>query len=445
MTVLRSRGALVVFLAIYAAALLVLLPAKPLWVDEIIDLGGVRNTDFRGVLNFVPQNAGGVPAGYLTDFAMIRWFGYSVFLVRLPSVFFGVLACAGVWIAARQAGLSSPLLAALLYAASPLVLRYNLEARPYAAAACASIFATVVFVSLVRRPSFAKAAGYASLIAVGLYTQPYSIFIPVAHLGWLVWTKNRSALLSAGTAVAAAGLAFLPWFVQTHAAWQAMLDSGTRFAVHARDLAVIPHELTGTGYAGFALTMVTVVVALTFSPLKASDKLFWTLCAAMPLILVPAADAYFGYFLAARQMIFALAPISILMAAAADIRRWGFVLPAALLIAMAYEDARWIQRPGEGWESAASQLGPAISAPGSCAVFVPSGARTMYVYFEPQIRACDDAALATAPTVALAINPGQPAADIAAARGKIESSGFRKESDVRTADPRIEVYRREPR
>lgn len=439
MVLLRSRGALFVFLAVYAAILIVLLPGKPLWVDEIIDLGGVRNADLRGALDFVPQNAGGVPLGYLTDFAMIRWFGYSVFLVRLPSVLFGVLACAGVWMLALQTGLGSPLLAALLYAASPLVLRFNLEARPYAQAACWTVFSSVVFLSIVRRPSWSKAAGYAVLVALGLYTQPYSVFVPVAHILWLAWTKNRSALSTTVAGGTVAALAFLPWFLKTHAAWRGMLTSGTRFAVHARDLAIIPHELMGTGYAGAALTIITILVAHAVSPLKPPQKLFWTLCAVFPLILVPAADAYFGYFLAARQMIFALAPICILIAACADIRRWGFVLPGVLLAAMLYEDVRWIRRPGEGWESAATQLKEA-----SCTIFIPSGARTMYIYFEPQIRACDDAALPTASTAALAINPDQPAADVAAARSKLESSGFRRESDVRTVDPRIELYRQAP-
>ncbi len=90
------------FLGLYAATLIPLLTARPLWVDEIIDLGGVRDASFRAVLDFVPRNAGGVPLGYLVDFAMIRLFGYSVFVVRLPSILFTVLTCAGVYILARQ-------------------------------------------------------------------------------------------------------------------------------------------------------------------------------------------------------------------------------------------------------------------------------------------------------------------------------------------------------
>src|ERR1051326_7355855 len=168
------RKALTIFLGVYALILVLLIPSKGLWMDEIIDLNGVRNaSDVNGVLDFVPGNAGGVPLGYLVDFAMIRTFGYSVAAVRFPSILFTVLACAGVFILARQTGLRWPMLAVIAYAVSPMTLRYALEARPYAQAVCWSVFASVAFVSLVRQPSSGKAAGYAALVAAGLYAQPY--------------------------------------------------------------------------------------------------------------------------------------------------------------------------------------------------------------------------------------------------------------------------------
>ena len=292
MGLLRSRRVLYLFLGLYAVTLLLLIPGKPLWVDEIIDLGGVRNADLNGVLAFVPGNAGGVPLGYLVDFWMIRLFGYSVFVVRLPSVLFTVLTCVGVYILAKQTRLRMPLLAVILYAISPLNLRYALEARPYAQAACWSVFSTVVFLSLIRQPTFAKAAGYGALVAAGIFTQPYSIFVPVAHLIWLLFTrsvqeKSRTILL-AGTAVALASLAFLPWFFKAHAAWQGAVSSGVRFVVTGKDLLVIPHELMGTGFIGAALTGIAIVVALGWSSWYKDEKIFWAHYAAIPLLLVPA-------------------------------------------------------------------------------------------------------------------------------------------------------------
>src|SRR6185295_4105431 len=151
------RKALTIFLGVYSLVLVLLIPSKGLWMDEIIDLNGVRGaSDVHGVLDFVPGNAGGVPLGYLVDFAMIRTFGYSVAAVRFPSILFTVLACVGIFILARQTGLRWPLLAVLAYATSPMTLRYALEARPYAQAACWSILASVVFLSLVPQPSVGK-------------------------------------------------------------------------------------------------------------------------------------------------------------------------------------------------------------------------------------------------------------------------------------------------
>jgi mannosyltransferase len=436
---LRSRHVLYIFLGLYAATLILLIPVKPLWMDEIIDLNGVRGaSDVHGVLAFVPRNAGGVPLGYLVDFWMIRLFGYSVFAVRLPSVVFTVLTCVAVYILAWQANLRAPLLAAVLYAISPLTMRYAVEARPYAQAACWSAFATVVFLSLVRKPILGKAARYAALVALGLFTQPYSIFVSVAHLLWVVLVKrNVRAAWLAGTAVAVASLAFLPWYLNAHAVWQGAVSSGVRFFVSGKDLLVIPHELMGTGYVGAALTAIAIVVALAWSSWYRKEKIFWALYALIALLLVPAADAYFGYFLAARQMIFALVPISISIAASAYVRRWSIVLSVALLAAMVYEDVHWTQQPGEGWQDAASQLKVA-----GCSVFVPTGARTMYLFFEPQLHVCDENSLTIAGTIALALSPDQYETAYAEARQKLAQAGFRKVDDVRAANPRIELYRR---
>ena len=209
-----------------------------------------------------------------------------------------------------------------------------------------------------------------------------------------------------------------------------------RFAVTGKDLLVIPHELMGTGYAGAALTAIAIVVALGWSSWNRQEKLFWAFTPRFLSLLVPAADAYFGYFLAARQMIFVLVPISVLLAACMDYG-WGWLVPAGLLLAMVYEDVHWIRRPGEGWQAAAAQLKEA-----SCTIFVPSGARTMYVFFEPQLRACDEDTLTNVEAVALALSPDQPASAYSDARQRLDRAGFRKVAELRTADPRIELYRR---
>ena len=73
---------------------------------------------------------------------------------------------------------------------------------------------------------------------------------------------------------------------------------------------------------------------------------------------------------------------------------------------MVYEDVHWIRRPGEGWQAAAAQLKQA-----SCTLFVPSGARTMYLFFEPQLRVCDENALTSCREPSpWRVSPDQPSA-----------------------------------
>jgi hypothetical protein len=437
------RKALTIFLGVYALILVLLIPSKGLFVDEIIDLNGVRGaSDVNGVLAFVPGNAGGVPLGYLVDFAMIRTFGYSVAAVRFPSVLFTVFACAGVFILARQTGLRWPMLAVVAYGISPMTLRYALEARPYAQAACWSIFASVVFLSLVRQPTIGKAAGYAALVAVGLYAQPYSVFIPFAHLLWLVFTRQKSrTILLAGAAVALAGVSFLPWFLKIHSAWQGAVNSGARFTVSGKDLLVIPHELMGTGYVGAGLTVIAIIIALGWSSIPTQQKFFWAIYATIPLVLVPAADSYFGYFLAVRQLIFVLVPVSILIAACMQVHRWGRLVTVALLFGMVYEDVRWVRRPGEGWQAASTELILQTSQPRTCALFAPTGSLALYTFFEPDLRGrlCDPNDLASPERVVLAIGLDDPSTD---AHQRLDRAYFQIVAFLRTADPRIELYRK---
>jgi len=117
--------------------------------------------------------------------------------------------------------------------------------------------------------------------------------------------------------------------------------------------------------------------------------------------------------------------------------RWGLLVPAALLIAMVYEDVRWIRRPGEGWQAAAAQLKDV-----GCTIFIPSGVRTMYAYFEPRLPVCNENALKPFESIALAVSPDEPAAAAVEAQQKVIQAGFHKVSDLHAADPHIELYRK---
>ena len=174
------------FLAAYTGVLFSVSPRLSLWLDEIRDLIGVRRWVATVLEYTARRTAAGVPLGYAVQFLFGRMFGFSTFTGRLSAALFSVAACLGLAALSRRLKLQHPLLPLLIFASFPLQLRYALEARPYSQALCLSIWCTVAFFSLVDRPGISRASLYALSIAAGLYTQPYSVFVPVAHLCWIV-------------------------------------------------------------------------------------------------------------------------------------------------------------------------------------------------------------------------------------------------------------------
>jgi hypothetical protein len=202
------RKALTIFLGVYALVLILLIPSKGLWVDEIIDLNGVRNaSDVNGVLAFVPSNAGGVPLG-IWSMAMIRTFG-------TPSRRFNSLGPVhggqNRSLCARQTGLRWPMLAW-----SPrrfaLDSRYALR-RDLTQAACWASSRRSCFCRWCGRPS-ARPSIRRTWSQLACIRSPTALFVPAAHLLWLVFAKRNPERSCSRIRVALAAV-FLPWFFKT--------------------------------------------------------------------------------------------------------------------------------------------------------------------------------------------------------------------------------------
>lgn len=201
----KPRTRFLAFLLFYGACLLGLLPRLSFWLDEIIDLIGVRDYDFISLMAYVPRSSGGVPLGYIVQLVSVDLLGFSVFSARLPSVIFSLTACVGVALLAKRIPLKWPILAVILFAVFPLQLRYALEARPYAQALCLSVWATVTFFEIVERRSFRFIALYSLLIIAGLYTQPFTVFVPLAHLTWVLLVVRKLPIHGGG---------YIRWYIR---------------------------------------------------------------------------------------------------------------------------------------------------------------------------------------------------------------------------------------
>ena len=177
----KLRQKLVLLLALYTATLLLIVPRLSLWLDEILGLIGVRYAHLSSLIDYVSNMPGGVPLAYATQWAVVKVLGYSVYSGRLTSIICSVAAAAGVFALARRLPLKYPLAAVVVYCLLPLQFRYALEARPYGVALCCSVWATVCFFTLVEKVTAFRTVVYTLCIIAGLYSQPYTFFVPLAH------------------------------------------------------------------------------------------------------------------------------------------------------------------------------------------------------------------------------------------------------------------------
>ena len=436
----NSRAGLFLFLAVYACALATLLPVLSLWLDEIYDLIVARMERLADVLDYVPHVSGNVPLNYIIQFWSVHLLGFSAFTGRLPSAISSVIACAGVFVLAKKLGLRRPLLAAGIFALFPLQLRYALEARPYEFALCLSVWATVAFLRVLEQPtSVSRAAFYGLSIVAGLFTFPYTLFVPLSHLAWAglvsFRTQRLQPLLTAALALGLAGLIFAPWYLHSAALWRTTVAAGQlKGTITLRAVPMILRELIAAGYIGSLLVLAGFARGLT----RRKDWPLWLMYFMVPIVCAAAADAWFGYFLAIRQMIFVLAPLALLFTAGVEAlpRRPAVILTAALLITLIVGNISFFLRPREDWRTAA-----AILTNEPCVIYSPPDSRNLYVFFVPDL-ANRECAPGQQPRVALAISPSEPKDTVTARQRQLTNSGYEERADFNPATPRIEIYTR---
>lgn len=448
---LNSWRAFWAFAAAYAGCLALLLPRLSLWLDEIVDLRGIRGYGFAQLVAWVPVNAGGVPLGYLTRSVTIHLLGYSTFSARLPSAVFSLLACWGVFVLGRLLKLRFPLIAVLIFCVAPLQLRYALESRPYSLALALSVWASVIFLHLLGRITAGTVFLYGFVALLGLYTIPYTIFVPLAHLTWLCCVSrnpNRWRVLAAtGLALAVAAIGFLPWYLWTAHLWSQSVASGhLHYAIGPKAALLVLRELVGAGYIGAALIVGLAGLALKGALPDNQVRLFWLFYTVLPIVLAVFADVVFGYFLAIRQMIFVVAPLSLLATLgierlALQRQRVAAAICAILVAVFLVADLRFFSRPREDWESA-SRILRTLTAQGSCVAFVPANSMEFYRFFVPQLAKEECASdVATRRSIAVAVSP-YASGEQAGVEAQISKAGFTRSREFNSQGPKIELYER---
>ncbi|WP_455926233.1 glycosyltransferase family 39 protein [Pseudomonas putida] len=158
------------------------------------------------------------PLYYLMLHGWLKLVGHSVAGVRLLSVIPGV---AGVFIQALLmqvlVGRRAALLAALLLAVAPFLVRYSQDVRMYSWLALWLWTATLVLVVWLRAPArWAWLVLYTALMTAALYTHYFAGLALVTHWAYLLWLRLRRGRPEVGAPAwwAATGMIavlFVPW------------------------------------------------------------------------------------------------------------------------------------------------------------------------------------------------------------------------------------------
>ncbi|MEH0819522.1 MULTISPECIES: glycosyltransferase family 39 protein [unclassified Micromonospora] len=181
-------------LATLAAGLYGIGHAQP-WRDELATWSAATRP-----LGDLLRLAGTVDAAtgpyYVLMHGWVRLFGDSATALRLPSALAmagaaGLTAVLARWLLGTRAGL----LAGLLFAVLPGTSRYAQEARPYALASLFAVLAGVLLVAALRRPSWARWAGYsAAVTALGLtHLLAFTVLAAHAVVVLVAWWRGPAA------------------------------------------------------------------------------------------------------------------------------------------------------------------------------------------------------------------------------------------------------------
>ena len=374
----------------------------PLWLDEILQLIETRETSVSEMLVHLPRNSGAAPLGYLVQQATFKVAGYSVFWARFPSVIFASLTVFCVALLGAELGLKRSWVGATFFAVFPLTLRYAAESRVYSQALFFSVLATLFYLRMARRPTWAKAGAYWLALTAAAYSQPYSASVGLAHILWSVICRDRRTTVLGGAAFTLGLTAFLPWFMWSMDKWDAsLLPNALHFSASVKTPLMLFRELAGAGYWGSGILLILCALAIKGRHSSPGVQSLLVLLIVVPIAAVLGADALFDYFLAARQFMWVLPAVAILAAVAVErYPRAGVTLSALFGIICFWQCLRYFTAPRENWESAASAIAEQVKR-GVCLVVAPPDHARLYEFFSPELSRGD----CRSPTMVLAITP----------------------------------------
>ena len=340
-------------LVILAAALrFSTLGLQSFWYDEAFTPVHVLHPGLGATLHSVLHTENTPPLWYVLIWAWSRVFGTGAIALRLPSALFGVASVPVAWAIGRE--LEGPptrrataIAAGAFVAVNPLFVWYSQEARAYALFVLMAALAMLCFLRALHEPTGRRLAAFAVSASLALLSHYFAAFLLAPMIVMLLLgdripglrgdrsregeDRGRGARLLACGAVVLVGLALLPLaFAQGgHGAqWIG------QWALTSRLQAIPQYYLTGymgapLGHGIELLLALPIIAGLgwgLWSVLERREErgALIALTIAASGVLLPIVPIAFGAdYLAPRNLVAAMIPVSALIAVVVTARRAG--------------------------------------------------------------------------------------------------------------------------
>jgi mannosyltransferase len=343
------------------------LGSQSFWYDEAFTPVHVLRPGLGATLHNVVHTENTPPLWYLLEWAMSRLLGTGVVALRLLSALAGIATVPVAWAIGREfqgpPTRRAAIVTAALVASSPLLVWYSQEARAYGLFVFTASLALLCFLRALHKPSNGRLGAFALTASLALLTHYFAVFLLIPMGLWLVWSvwpagphgeraaqertanpQNLPRILCAVALPLLAGLALIPLIL-------AQGGHGTQWigewALASRLEAIPQYYLTGyTGAAlghGVELLVLLVILAgfgyglwSTLTPREERGALI-ALTVAGAGVLIPIVLAVLGAdYLAPRNLVAAMVPVSALLAIVIAAQRTGRVgMGFAALLALA--------------------------------------------------------------------------------------------------------------
>ena len=366
------------------------LDVQSYWLDEVAT-ADILHHSFGDMISAISAGESTPPLYYIVAWLWVKVFGAGEVGLRSLSALCGTLTIPLAFMLGRElVGRRTGLVAAAIVAFNPLLIWYSQEARSYALMVLLTAYSLLMLLRARDDPSPRRLAAWALVSVAALATHYFAGFLVGAEAVWLVYRLGVSVrTVAAVAAPAAAAAALLPLALHQRATGAARFISESSVL---RRLAQVPKQFA-VGYQGplealltvAAFALIAVGIVLLFAEARPVERGRALMFAALGVVAVvtPLVLALVGPdYLLARNVIAALVPLAVALAAGFASGRLGIAAAAALcaigLVQVVAVDAQErYQR--DNWRGAAEFIGRADQAR-AIVVTPASGAKPLLHY-----------------------------------------------------------------